>query len=103
VKKLYAVVLTGTMLVGMTACKDTSGYTNPDKSKKVTLRIGNGTKLGKSNFGLWKASSGSKSCRWVVLKNGKTIASGGLSDKVMSAHGTSGGVLNANHCGWFYK
>lgn len=88
------------MIVGVTRCDP--GEEGP--GEHVTVRIGNGTVLGKHNYGLWRpGDDATTACRWVVLRHGKAIAHGGQHDAVISGTGTKGGTLNANHCGWFYK
>ncbi len=77
--------------------------TNPDGDQTVTIRISSGTVLGKSNFGMWKATEAKASCRWTVKIDGKLVASGGPDDAVISGHGIQGGVLSATNCGYFYK
>lgn len=78
---------------------------NPDKATHKTVRIGNGTTLGKANYGIWKADdTASPKCRWEIIRpNGKRIGSGGKHDSVVSATSTKGSKLKARNCGWFYR
>lgn len=88
-------------LLGIAACKN-PGTAGPAQHK--TIKIGDGTVLGKNNYGLWKPGDTARAgCRWSVSVKGKTAAKGGPHDAVISGTGTKGGVLNANGCGWFYK
>lgn len=90
------------LVLPVTGC-DPTYVTNPDAPRHPTVIIKDGTVLGKPNYGLWKANKPSPSCRWVILKSGKVIGSGGPYDTVFSGTSTKGAVLNAKRCGWFYK
>lgn len=97
---MAVVAAIASMIVGVVECDpgDESG-----EVKRVAIRIGDGTVLGKTNYGLWKADKPAASCRWTVTVQGKLAASGGPKDAVISGHGLKGGVLHARNCGWFYK
>jgi hypothetical protein len=100
-KRLGIASLIGLSILGMGA--DCQQIANPDAPRHPTVMIKDGTVLGKTNYGLWWANKPKDSCRWVLLKKGKIIGSGGPHDSVFSGPGSKGAVLNATNCGWFYK
>jgi hypothetical protein len=87
-----------------TACKyDDPGNPKTGGKPKHVAVLGDGSTLGKSNYGLWKArSAADENCRWSVTMNGKVAARGGKHDMVISATALKGGVLHSD-CGVFRK
>lgn len=75
----------------------------PGETEHITISLSDGSVLGKSNYGLWRADAASGSCRWWVEKDGRVVASGGPLDMIISGTSTKGGVLHARGCGKFMK
>jgi hypothetical protein len=103
VKKVGVIILALAALLGCEPTHTSGKKQSNGKAKHVTVRIANGTKLGKSNYGTWRATSEDVSCRWVILRGHRVLKSGGLYDAVVSGRSTKGATLNANHCGYFYR
>jgi hypothetical protein len=103
-REILGLGLAALSLLTLTAkCSDPGAETKPGSAHHVTIRVGSGMVVSKSNYGMWKAGeSASSSCRWTLKEHGKLIGSGGPHDRLISTPSIKGAKFWTN-CGWFYK